>query len=373
MLNSLTNLGPYGVLLGGLAAVVLGLVLFVRTSRRGSSGWVAGLLVLLGLGGAAVTAALLDFPRSFVVSLSCLAGAWGLGWALRTSFPTHLALAVLRTLGRPQVQALTLLVGGLAVLGAPSGSPDQECLGGAHVRPAKGRRSALSGSLDKEFNDGLLTTSEFPQLPTRVDLREESFSASTDGGSPVALFTVVNAAELLKSAEQEERLQEARRFALSVVRTAPASADSNCHGWVFAGGRFCVMWQDVERILADNGYKPVSDPQAGDLVVYRDASGAILHTGKVRVRAADGLVVYRDASGTPLHTAKLRVGGADALVLVESKWGHAGRFLHAPADQPYSPTWAFYRARRGGHLLRGLEKAPERNYPPSQPIGLVGT
>src|SRR5204862_4334334 len=70
----------YGVLLGGLAAAVLGLVLCVGGSRQAASGRIAGLLVLLCLGGAAVAAALLELPRSFLVSLSGLAGAWVMGW-----------------------------------------------------------------------------------------------------------------------------------------------------------------------------------------------------------------------------------------------------------------------------------------------------
>src|SRR5262249_36413492 len=133
MQSSLTNLGPYGALLGGFAAVVLGFALLVGASRPSRSGRVVGLLVLMGLSGAAVTAVLLDFPGSFVVSLSCLAGAWGLGWALRTPFPSRLALAALRALGRPQAQALVLVAGGLAVLGAPSWPQAEER--GAHVRP----------------------------------------------------------------------------------------------------------------------------------------------------------------------------------------------------------------------------------------------
>jgi len=292
---------------------------------------------------------------------------------LRTPLPSRWALGLLRTLGRPQVQALALVGGGLAALGAASWSPGRgDRLSASGFRPEE--RTQLSPGTEGRgpIAESRVSTLKDPHSPARLDLREAPSSASTDGGGPVPLFTAVNAADFLENVGREEPSPGARPFALSVVRTAPASADSNCHGWAFAGGRFWVMGQDVERILADNGYERVRDPEVGDLVVYRDASGGIVHTAKVRASAADGLVVHRDTSGKALHTATARVRGADELVLVESQWGSGGCFLHAPADQPYSQTWAFYRSPRRGHLLRGLENVLPKKYVPSQPTGLVG-
>ena len=54
-----------------------------------------------------------------------------------------------------------------------------------------------------------------------------------------------------------------------MIRRGAASDASNCHGWVFTGGRFLLYLEDVEVILRENGYAEVPEPQPGDLVIYR--------------------------------------------------------------------------------------------------------
>lgn len=104
-------------------------------------------------------------------------------------------------------------------------------------------------------------------------------------------------------------------------------SQSNCHGWVFAGGQHLIVGNDVQRILDDNGYQCCSSPQSGDLIVYRNAIGEIIHTG---------VVIERLIPISPL---------------VESKWGLGARFVHAPKDQPYGSNYSYYRSARLGHKL----------------------
>lgn len=94
---------------------------------------------------------------------------------------------------------------------------------------------------------------------------------------------------------------------------------SNCHGWVFTGGRYLLKGSGVEMILADNGYGVVHQPRTGDVIVYRDLLGQIVHTGLVKAAFDDGLI------------------------LIESKWGVEGRYLHRPEGQHYSKSFAYYR------------------------------
>jgi hypothetical protein len=113
---------------------------------------------------------------------------------------------------------------------------------------------------------------------------------------------------------------------------SPANLAANCHGWVFASGRFAVQGQDVEIILQDNDYSQTDEPRPGDLIVYRSGAGEILHSGLVRKCTSEA-------------------------VFIESKWGIGPRYLHRVADQPYSQDFEFYRSPRTGHSMVALNKS----------------
>jgi hypothetical protein len=118
-----------------------------------------------------------------------------------------------------------------------------------------------------------------------------------------------------------------------LVRVAPPGGASDCHGWVFLGGRGWLAGEEVEAVLRDNGYYPVAPPQPGDLVVYRGPAGVIRHSGVV-VGLAEG-----------------------GVALVESKWGDQGRYIHR-AELPGYGRHGFYRSYRRGHRVRGWERLP---------------
>jgi hypothetical protein len=109
----------------------------------------------------------------------------------------------------------------------------------------------------------------------------------------------------------------------------------------------------VELILHDNGYRPQSVPRAGDLAIYRNEQGDIVHAGIVRANDPFGLA------------------------LVESKWGCLGRFIH-PADvhcYPNTVCTYYQTSRSHGHLLQGLVQpgtTPEPTRKPMSPTILSG-
>jgi hypothetical protein len=152
---------------------------------------------------------------------------------------------------------------------------------------------------------------------------------TTDAGRRIELLQpqVVRPPAESQSAEHNTLLNMS--YVDRMIRIEPANDACNCHGWVFAGGRYWVGPEDVEKILADNGYRTVSDPRPGDVAVYRDGT-SISHTGLVRT------------------------GGAGMPVLIESKWGWMGVFLHRPDDTCYGQYYTFYRATRETHLIAGL-------------------
>jgi hypothetical protein len=153
--------------------------------------------------------------------------------------------------------------------------------------------------------------------------------ARTDRGALIPLLAV-NPDEPKPVADEAGLFAgKAHKGQFSRIRTGPPGGP-NCHGWVYAGGRFLIMSEHVEVILRDNGYQPVAAPQAGDLAIFRDESGGVCHSAVVRG-------VYETG-----------------LVLLESKWGHLGRYLHTPEGYAYSDSWRYYRSPRRGHLLAGL-------------------
>jgi hypothetical protein len=149
--------------------------------------------------------------------------------------------------------------------------------------------------------------------------------ALTDRGCEILLFEF----EMRHSLEElEEGLLTSRDYAHQIIQILEPSKQANCHGWVFADGQFGVPSEQVDVILADNGYRAVDRPRENDLAVYRNIAGDILHTGVVQLVSDEGLV------------------------LVESKWGPLGVFLHPAAVQPYGANFGYYRTSRPNHRLR---------------------
>jgi len=160
----------------------------------------------------------------------------------------------------------------------------------------------------------------------------------TDEGSAVPVWVPNSDASMAHEPGREARFLQGSRLELKVIQTAPASNAYNCHGWIFAGGRFWVRGANVAQILKENGYRPAGEPRPGDVAVFRDATGEVSHSALVR-------------SAGP--------GGA---VILESKWGQMGRYLHRATEHAYSSHHCtYYRSSREGHVLRGLEaEAVER-------------
>jgi hypothetical protein len=166
-------------------------------------------------------------------------------------------------------------------------------------------------------------------LPGAVEVDSKSF-AMTDQGTIVALYKVN-----VTDSRFEEYIKESRKkfkdFDHVGIRRDHADRMTNCHGWVFTGGKFLLKGQDVDRILCDNSYFMVKSPQPDDLIIYRDKNGQIQHTALVQAVLHDGTVIS------------------------ESKWGIDQRFIHRPEDQPYSPNFEYFRTLRPNHLIEILD------------------
>jgi len=178
-------------------------------------------------------------------------------------------------------------------------------------------------------------------MPLPLDqARVDCVAAVTDAGRDIEVFNyafheladAIDQVEWLR--EQEESYLDNGSWKWRVIRVGDPDLTSNCHGWVFTGGKFGIHCGDVDSILADNRYSQTSQPQPGDVIVYRDEEGQVVHSGVVRFVSGNGLV------------------------LVESKWGPLGRYLHPPECQPWGGRFSYYRSSRGGHQLRIVTAGP---------------
>jgi hypothetical protein len=191
-------------------------------------------------------------------------------------------------------------------------------------------------------------------VPVPIPLHDSP--VTTDRGRTVAIDYVPG---VRKNAQHEASRLIGRQELENALIELPHAENSNCHGFVFTGGRYSVDNSQVEMILGDNGYSPVSAVSAGDLAVYRDDVCKVIHTGIVRGLASGGVI------------------------LVESKFGQSSRFVH-PHDRHAYPgaDCIFYRSARAGHLLRGVypttanepatHPSAELPAPPAPPPGVMG-
>jgi hypothetical protein len=261
-----------------------------------------------------------------------------------------LAVAGLSALTRP---ALAVRTGGIlfgvlavaAVLGSAWFSRQLSALVAAFRAPALrwgfvalgGLGVLLTGVVAFEKNDEVATEQQMKDLELVLGKPNtqpsEKARATTDRGTALVLREPVTPRgpnEL--SASEDKVLRDANVRNLVIRRTAPNDA-SNCHGWVFTGGKFYLSPDDVEAILKENGYQEVHQPLPGDLIVYRQG-GAVSHTAIVR---------YVTEGRQPF---------------VEGKWGSLGVYEHLANESCYGTEYTFHRSGRTGHLLVGLGGSP---------------
>lgn len=85
----------------------------------------------------------------------------------------------------------------------------------------------------------------------------------------------------------------------------------DCHGLSFADGKYWVDNDQVNTILSGDNYKTTNAPQAGDVAVFRDANGNVVHSttvtgvddkGKVTEVSGLGGIEKQSESTTPNAT-----------------------------------------------------------------------
>lgn len=185
----------------------------------------------------------------------------------------------------------------------------------------------LVGWSYSRFHERLYPPSKQPDLLLRTPGNKQvvhEFVALTDRNRPIRVYRL--------SDDGTDPLDENEATSFnhweSTIQRGPASLVANCHGWVFLDSQFLIPGEAVQQILDDNSYEFVTEPKAGDVIIYRDDHRNIVHSGLVRGVLNDGTVI------------------------IESKWGTEGVFLHDPEGTPYSILYEYHRAPRSDHRVK---------------------
>ena len=159
---------------------------------------------------------------------------------------------------------------------------------------------------------------------------DETHLAKTDRGNAIHLLTLAQMPSAEYLANNEQTSHQMASLNEYLIRRGPADEHSNCHGWVFTGGKFGILGQEVDTILDENAYLPITEPAVGDLCVYRGEDNAVAHTAIIRGIFDDGTI------------------------LVEGKWGRLGVFLHPVEHSVYGEHYGYYRSARSTHVLSSI-------------------
>jgi hypothetical protein len=187
----------------------------------------------------------------------------------------------------------------------------------------------LVGWSSARFRERLNPVSKKPFVLVRTPSGSQAvqeFVALTDRGHPIRVFRLTEEGAAASLSNDVDTGMVFENTDSIIRRSAPDSA-ANCHGWVFLDGQYLISGEAVQRILDDNGYELVSEPSAGDVIIYRGNNREIVHSGIVRGILNDGTV------------------------MIESKWGAEGCYLHDPRGQPYSQSFEYYHSPRPVHKL----------------------
>ena len=125
-----------------------------------------------------------------------------------------------------------------------------------------------------------------------------------------------------------QKLPEIKKsFGTDIEQRAQPTGVYNCHGLVFGSRRTSIYDADIlSKILTEDCYVSVEPQEVmpGDLILYFEPNGEIIHSGVVVSKAAP-----------PFH-----------IPLVCSKWGHNGEFIHLASKTTYGSNWKFFRVSR---------------------------
>lgn len=166
---------------------------------------------------------------------------------------------------------------------------------------------SAAGSAVVECTRRKKTLHAIPRLGDRVfkrDLSGEIKAVKTSGpfatghgGAPGEIFIAEKYALELKDGTKIEAFKSLGRLDPKTKQIVPdGRMDSDCHGVTFTNGEYWINNDQVDKMLAGGGFKAVKVAQPGDVLVYRDKHGEVVHSVTIS---------QVDAAGKPLQVSGL--------------------------------------------------------------------
>ena len=86
-------------------------------------------------------------------------------------------------------------------------------------------------------------------------------------------------------------------------RSGDSGFDTDCHGNTFADGDYWISNDQVDKVLTGDSYQQVDSPNTGDVAVYKDANGQVLHSTTVVGTKNDGTLMVEGLGGLETETS----------------------------------------------------------------------
>ncbi len=74
--------------------------------------------------------------------------------------------------------------------------------------------------------------------------------------------------------------------------------NTDCHGFTFIEEKYWIDNDQVRAILKYDGYIKYKTPQVGDVTVFTDKKGDVVHSAVVKSIDSDGNIIYNNQAGT---------------------------------------------------------------------------
>lgn len=144
-----------------------------------------------------------------------------------------------------------------------------------------------SNSIDRKGEDSFKRDENGDIVATKIG---DPF-LTQHAGAPGVHFSVTKYELELVDGTKIEAYKSHGKYDSATRKIVPdARLDTDCHGVTFSGGEYWINDDQVEQILSGGGYKPTISPEPGDVLIYRNSSGDVVHSVTVTQVDAQGVV-----------------------------------------------------------------------------------